>query len=103
MYSGSSKMNRRMFKIRKPAGMKLHKPLIRTIVEEEEKEEVPEQLQEAVDVADMDVFQLLIDEMNSIKSKRKLEKFVLKNKSDINSLSSSARHTFLNLMKDKFY
>ncbi len=93
-------MKRSMFKIRKPRGMVLPKKQPLMVVHEEE---VPEQIQEAVDVADMDVFQLLVDEMNNIKSKRKLEKFVMKNKGDINSLSSSARHTFLNLMKDKFY
>ena len=104
MYCANKKINSRMFKIRKPAGIKF-KQIMQVI--EEEPELVggrdDDDLATRLDMENADVFNCLMEDMGNVKGRRNLEKFVVKNKGHINGLSSSSRHKFLNVIKEKFF
>ena len=101
MYCANKKINSRMFKIRKPAGIKLKQ--VMQIIQEEPLEEEKDDLATRLDMENADVFNILIEDMGNVSGRRNLEKFVVKNKGYINKLSSSSRHKFLNQMKEKFF
>ena len=87
---------------RKSSGMKINRPTPKPDAIIPDTDEFKEELN-SEQVVQVDIFTDLVEQMNLIKGRKNLERFIKANKRDINSLGSSAKHSFLNLVKQNFF